>query len=236
MRQLTIIAANFLRESRWPVVLLFLWITGGALLFRGSGAEKTSRDDVLFYLKQQALYVVVFSLFLAATALHNDRKSRRILLVLSKAVSRAQYLLALFAGTMLLALINTAALTAAGIWLAGHAGVSVAGIGQFAAIVLCAASVAASLSLALSTVLNPFVAAASAAAVMSLPAITNTGKQGWAVLVPGQQLVDSLLAFAFQADWSANGAAIVIAIAQSALFLLAGALVFARVDIAVASE
>src|SRR5437868_5462263 len=86
------IAVNFVRENRWPILLLLIWIVLSALVFGGTD-QRVAVDDLVFYVRQQALYIVVFTAFLASTAVNNERKSRRILLVLSKAISRGEYLL-----------------------------------------------------------------------------------------------------------------------------------------------
>ena len=81
MRPTLLMAANFLREHRWPVLLLFVWIVFTAGATAGFGRERVSLDDVVFYVQQQAVYICGFSAFLAANAIYNERKSRRILLV-----------------------------------------------------------------------------------------------------------------------------------------------------------
>ena len=98
MRQVSLIAANFLREHRWPVLILFGWIFFMAAATGDFGRGRPVNEDVLFYCQQQAMYICVFSAFLAADAIHNERKTRRILLVLSKAIGRGTYLLAVVLG------------------------------------------------------------------------------------------------------------------------------------------
>ncbi len=56
------------------------------------------RDELLFIFKQVAVYVVVFSIFFGGSAIYNERKSRRILAVLSKGIARQQYLSGLIIG------------------------------------------------------------------------------------------------------------------------------------------
>ena len=103
MMAMVLIAANFLRENRWPIVVLLVWIVLTALAAGGFGRDHTAADDVVFYVQQQAIYICLFCTFLAAGAIYNERKSRRIVLVLAKAVKRSDYLLAILLGTLELA-------------------------------------------------------------------------------------------------------------------------------------
>src|SRR3954469_2056063 len=82
MRSALLVAGNFVRENRWPVLLLMLWgiASGIAAAFSVRGSE----EDALYFLKQQAAYNVFFSVFLAASALNTQRRTRRILAVLAK--------------------------------------------------------------------------------------------------------------------------------------------------------
>src|SRR5581483_2462847 len=100
MRQVGLIAINFVREQRWPILVLMLWI----LVFSVLGLLvdlRRSREDVLFIFKQLAVYGIAFAVFFGASAIHNERKTRRILSVLSKGVGRAQYFSGLLGGFVL---------------------------------------------------------------------------------------------------------------------------------------
>ncbi len=91
MKPMLLIAFNFVREQRWPIFVLLLWVL--LLAFLGLVADiPRMREDLLFLFKQVAVYVVAFSIFFGGSAIYNERKSRRILAVLSKAVRREQYL------------------------------------------------------------------------------------------------------------------------------------------------
>src|SRR5206468_7685613 len=117
------IAVNFVRENRWPILLLLIWIVLSALVFGGTD-QRVAVDDLVFYVRQQALYIVVFTAFLASTAVHNERKSRRILLVLSKSISRGEYLLSLLTGSLMVAMLYAAVFGVCCTWLAIRSGES----------------------------------------------------------------------------------------------------------------
>ncbi len=104
VKLVVLIAANFLARASLAGLILFAWIVLTALAAGGFGRDRAVAEDVVFYVQQQAIYICVFSAFLAADAIHNERKSRRILLVLSKAISRGEYLLAIILGTWAVAI------------------------------------------------------------------------------------------------------------------------------------
>ena len=136
VKAVLLIAANFLREHRWPVVILFAWIVLTALAAGGFGRNRVVADDVVFYVQQQAVYICVFSAFLAAGAIHNERKSRRILLVLSKAISRGQYLLAVILGTWAVSFAYALLFGLCGVWLTARATLPSGGVWSIASLVI----------------------------------------------------------------------------------------------------
>jgi len=97
VKPVVLIAVNFVREQRWPILVMLLWVL--LLAFLGLSTEAArQRDDLLFVFKQVAVYVVAFSVFFGSSAIYNDRRSRRILSVLSKSVPRQGYLSGLVLG------------------------------------------------------------------------------------------------------------------------------------------
>lgn len=229
-----LIAINFVRENRWPILLLLLWIALSAAVFGGSG-QRVAIDDLVFYVRQQALYIVVFTAFLASTAVHNERKSRRVLLVLSKAIGRGQYLLSLLLGALLVATVYAGVFGLCCTWLALRSGVSVLGIWLMVVVVLAASALSAAMALFWSTFLNPFIATAITAAVFSAPALANPGQKG-SLWKPGVPLLLNVLHFGFDASWKVNWTATCVAALQAVVFWGLATLIFARKDIAVPIE
>ncbi len=228
-----LIAVNFVRENRWPILLLLAWIVLSAVIFGGSG-QRVSIDDLVFYVRQQALYIVVFTAFLASTAVHNERKSRRILLVLSKAIGRGEYLLALLTGALLVALMYAVVFGICCTWLATRSGVSGRAVWLMVIVVLAASALSASMSLFWSTFLNPFLATAITAAVFSAPALADPHAAEW--WKPGLPLLLDVLHFGFDRAWTVNWLAVATAMLQAVLFWAFATLIFARKDIAVPIE
>ena len=119
MKPVLLIAVNFVREQRWPIFVLLLWVL--LLAFLGLFSPR-QRDDLLFVFKQVAVYVIAFSVFFGGSAIYNERKSRRILAVLSKSIARYQYLSGLVLGVTMTSGIYCFALGITGSWTLGEAG------------------------------------------------------------------------------------------------------------------
>jgi len=70
MKPAVLIGINFVREQRWPIFVLLLWIL--LIAFLGLvGDIVREREDLLFLFKQVAVYVVFFSVFFGGSAIYN---------------------------------------------------------------------------------------------------------------------------------------------------------------------
>ncbi len=236
MRPVSLIAANFLREHRWPVLILFAWIILTAFAAGGFGRDRVIPDDVVFYVQQQALYICVFSAFLAADAIHNERKSRRILLVLSKAISRGEYLLAVVLGTCVMAVAYALIFGLCGVWLTARAALPSGPLWSVVMLVMAGSVAAATVAMFFSTFLNPYVATAVTLLLFCAPGALHAQRHAWLVWLPGLPILANLLHFNFRPDWTANWIAAILALLDSVLFWMAAAAVFNRRDIAVPVE
>jgi len=236
VKPVSLIALNFLRQHRWPVLMLFAWIMLTALAAAGFGRDRAGPDDVVFYVQQQAIYICVFSAFLAADAIHSERKSRRILLVLSKAVSRAEYLLAVILGTCAMAFAYALVFGLCGIWLTARAALPSAGVWSMVLLVMAGSAIAATVALFFSTLLNPYLATAVTLLLFSAPAFFQAQHHPWSMALPGLSILLDALHFSFRTEWNPNWRAVWIAIFESVCFWAMAAAVFNRRDIAVPVE
>ncbi len=230
------IARNFLRENRWPVLILFAWMVFTAVVTAGFGHERVLPYDVIFFVQQQAVYICAFGAFLAANAIHNERKSRRILLVLSKAVSRGEYLLAMLIGTLTMTVVYAVLFMACCSWLAHRAGLPTDGVWSIAVLVVAASAITAAVGLFFSTFLNPYLAIALTVIIFGAPAMAHAERQPWFRLIPGFPLLLDVLHFRFRAGWIIDWGAVVIAMLEAALFWGLAVVVFAYRDIAIPVE
>ena len=67
MRNVLLIAVSFVREQRWPIFVLLLWVVGLCLIGLTIDLRK-SREDVLIIFKQLAVYGVAFAVFFGGSA------------------------------------------------------------------------------------------------------------------------------------------------------------------------
>src|SRR5690348_11672619 len=98
MIPILLLAKNFVRQNRW---LLLAFVSMPLLLgaFLWSPHHAASREDVVEIVQQEMFYGTAVVTFLASSAIYNEKRSRRIVGVLSKNVSRARYLLAMLLGS-----------------------------------------------------------------------------------------------------------------------------------------
>lgn len=231
-----LIAQNFVRENRWPILILSVWIIFTTLITTGFGRARVSVYDAIFFVQQQAMYICGFSAFLAAYAIHNERKSRRVLLVLSKAVSRGQYLLAILIGFLTMAAGYAVLFGVCCTWLANRAGLPTGGVWGVALLVIAGSAIAAAVGIFFSTFLNPYLAIALTASMFGAPGLLHPEHQPWFRLFPGLPVLLDILHFRFRAGWTMDWGAVVLALLEAALFWGLAVLVFAHRDIAVPVE
>jgi ABC-type transport system involved in multi-copper enzyme maturation permease subunit len=236
MKPIAVMAANFLRQRRWPVLLLFAWILLTAALAGNFGRGRPAESDIVFDAQHQSIYICIFSAFLAADALHSERKSRRILLLLAKAVSRAEYLLAVLAGTVVLAAAYALLSALCSIWLSARSMLPSAAAWELLPLVVAAAMISASLAVFLSTVLNPYFATACTLAIFAAPIVLHAQRHAAWVWLPGFPFLVQFLRFSFRPEWSPNWMSILAAVVESTVFWLLAAAIFGRRDIAVPVE
>src|SRR3954467_12122619 len=100
MRPVLLLAWNYLREQKVFIIVLSIYLAAGTGWLALS-SEVPQLDDLSFLVKQQVEYAIVFGLFMTSGAIFTDRRTRRILLVLSKGIDRAQYLAGIYLGSVI---------------------------------------------------------------------------------------------------------------------------------------
>lgn len=238
MKAMYLIAVNFLREQRWPLLVLLFWILISSAA-SGLGQEKLVVDDVLFFLKTQAVYGVAFIAFLAGSAIHNERKSRRILAVLSKGIYRGQYIAGLLAGVLIAGAVYTLAMGAAGSFMFNSAGLPLGQLWAVMALLMTALLVTSTVAMFFSTFLTPLFAAAATAFALGTPALAaRFVGGGWSRVLPVYFLMDSIMQFSVSTrnGWQPIWSVAFWACIDSAFLWFAASWLFSRRDIAVAIE
>jgi len=236
VRPVLLIAANFLREQRWLTLVLVLYAVGLAAIFDLS-ENRVSAEDAVFFLRQQLLYAPLFSLFLAVSAIHNERKSRRILAVLSKALTRRQYIAGLLAGILAVLGAYCLAIGLAGAGLMRSSQSSLEQLWILLGMIAVTSVLVSAVALFFSTFLTPIFATAATALAIALPAaLAQVLGPGWGNLLPVYLLVAQVsgttLARPAIADWRPA----VIGVAETVLFWGLASWIFAGRDITTAVE
>jgi hypothetical protein len=231
LRPALLIAGNFLRENRWAVILLILWGVGSGVA--GAASVTSSLDDALFFLKQQAVYSVFFTVFLAASALYNQRRSRRILAVLSKGMERHEYLAGIVVGFSAVSLLYSVALGVTGAWTFLRVGSPAVSVLPLVVMLLVASVLAGTVALFFSTFMNPLFTLMCTSVVLGLSAVF--GKHVPALL-PAYTLLESVMGFAFHGEVQYPWMATLWAVLETVMLWVAASVIFARKDIAVPVE
>jgi ABC-type transport system involved in multi-copper enzyme maturation permease subunit len=232
LKPIGLIAANYVREQRWAVILLLAWVALSALL---AGLEQLERTDVLFFIQQQAIYGVAFSGFLAASSIYNERRSRRILAVLSKGIDRRQYLAGLLGGVLLTIVLYLIAMGTLGGLMFTSVGIPRTHLWQMLALLLVACALTATTGLLFATFAPPIVAVACTAVTLG-SGVALAQIAGARNFLPVYALLDAVIGYANNPHWSPPWTPAMWAIAQTALLWLLASAIFARRDIAVAVE
>jgi ABC-type transport system involved in multi-copper enzyme maturation permease subunit len=236
VKPVLLIAVNFAREQRWPILTLLLWVL--LLAFLGLVTDiHRQREDLLFVFKQDAVYVLAFSVFFGGSAIYNERRSRRILGVLSKAVGRQQYLSGLVLGVTIACAVYCFALGMTGSWTLGGAGFPISRVWFLMVCLVAACALAGTVALMFSTFLNPFFAAGATAIVLGLPALAGQilGSK-WGYVIPVWELGATVVNSSFDSPGKGSWLPIALAGAETLAFWLLSARIFSYVDIAVAVE
>lgn len=236
MRQVRLIAVNFVREQRWPILVLMLWVL--VFTFMGLVLDlRSSRDDVLFLYKQLAVYGIAFAVFFGASAIHNERKTRRILSVLSKSVGRGQYIAGLLGGIILAVGIYCFAMAMTGTWILKPAGFPALHVWFLMLCLMLTCLLAAAIAVLFSTFLNPLFATLCTALLLGTPAVIALQfRTRWIEIMPAYSLVSVIMGAGFSREWTARWDLLGIALVESVIFCLVSSRIFARRDIAVAVD
>ena len=236
MRPVLLIATNFAREQRWPLFFLLLWVLGWAA-FGVFADPRSGPDDALMIFRQLAVYSVTFGVFFGSSAIHSDQRSRRILAVLSKGISRRQYLFGLLAGIALVLGVFCLCMGFTASWLLGRYGFSESAMWFGMMALWTACMLTASLTLLLSTFLPPLFAAIGTGTLAGIPALLALRGDAFSkYVIPVHGLLEPLIRADFTEKWHASFGLLSWGWVELAVFSLGAAWIFSRRDLSVAVE
>jgi hypothetical protein len=227
-----LIAANFVR-SQW----LVLAIMGAYLLgITGVFAMHQQRTEVAFFLQWHSFYVLFLGMMVAIPSLQNERKTRRIIAVLSKGIHRWEYLAGILSGCAVISGALCFLMAEITLWLCREGRYPTESIPTLLVALFACCVAAAAVGLFFSVFLHPLLATIASSVTLLLPwVVENSGWHPAPALFPIVALADALKAFHFQhvqGIWRIAAAALVYAL----VFLAAASAVFTRRDVTASPE
>ncbi|MEO5935917.1 MAG: hypothetical protein ABIP81_01770 [Terriglobales bacterium] len=234
MTAVWLIALNFVRQQRIVTYIFLAWVVGFGVIFGLWGGGDAG--DMLALFHQQAAYGVVYTLFLAASSVHGERKSRRILLVLSKGIHRHEYIAGLILGSVLMTCLYMASLGLVNMWLASRMGIP-ANIWPILAAATLAGVLIAAIATMFSTFAHPLVATIGTIVLAGLPA----GMQAWkgspvGMLSPAGHVLRQIFNSDFVTGWVGGWDFVPLLILQVFFFWALAGFIFQRKDVTAAIE
>lgn len=232
VRAVVLIGINYARMQWLTLLVMTIYLLGIAGVF----SLHQQSQEVLFFVRSQPLYVIFIGLMLAIPAIQTDRKSRRLLAVLSKGIHRWQYLGGLLCGCAMISAMFSFLIWAIASVLFIRGGHPTAGLGLLAGALFACCVTAASAGLLYSTFLHPLLATGAAAITLLLP-YTPDGLRlnPLRPFFPVASLLDIIVHYDFGGAaglWGIIAAAVLLAI----IFWIAGATVFSRRDLTISPE
>ena len=231
-----LIAGNYVREQRWVLAAWAAMAFGFAAILAGLQGVPSVEDSQLYF-SQQGLYAVGLSVFLVASAIHNERKSRRILAVLSKAVRRSQYIAGLLCGVFLCSAALCLSIALAGSWIALRADLPVGRVWAAAGLLLAASFLASTVAMFCSTFSGPLGALIGSGALMGAPVAVARGLgQEWMQALPVYWLASSAVTLPVHGAWEVPWTVLALAALEALAFWMAASWIFSRRDVTAALE
>jgi hypothetical protein len=234
MRAIVLIGINFVRTQWIALAVMCAYVLGIGSIYR----IHTQRDEILFFLRWHAGYAIFFATMIAIPALQTERKTRRILAVLSKGIHRWQYLGGLLCGCTMISALFCLLIGGTAAWLGQQGKIPVDGLAAIMTLLFCCCVFAVSVGLFFATFLHPLLATGATGALLALPLIFP--EFGWRVawiLFPAGALFKTLwTSFQFHSVGNSLNALIVSALAEALLFWIAAAVVFAHRDVTISPE
>jgi len=233
VRAIFLLGVNFLRTQWIALAVMTVYILGIGGVFR----LRVHPGDVLFFLRWHAGYAVFLATMMAVPALQMERKTRRILAVLSKGIYRWQYIGGLLLGCSMAAALFCALVGGIAQWLCQEGGFNSQGIPAAILALFMSCMAAAAVGLFFATFLHPLLAIAATSMLLGFPfALEAAGRTPVWALSPVAWMFHFLLGFKFQPPDGEVVKIIAAALCQTAIFWLAAAAVFARRDVTISPE
>ncbi len=236
MRSVWLIALNFTHEQRWPLFFLLFWVVAWAGFGLVSDPRGASEDSLMIF-RQLAVYAVAFAVFFGSSALSADQRSGRVLTVLSKAVSRFEYLCGLLAGIGITLGLFCVCTGFTATWLLGRFGHDPEAVWLQILALYTACLLVASLTMLFATFLPPLFAAIGSSMVGGILALLSLRGQPTADnLIPLYGLLQPLIESDIGNPERPGMGTLAIGCIEAVVLLLLASWVFTRRDLPVVRE
>ena len=225
MKAIWLIGVNFVRQQRVVLFVFLAWLLFfGILLGFAFGGDNT--EEILALFRQEAAYGVIVSVFVSASAIHGERKSRRIIAVLSKGIYHWEYLAGIMVGNILIAAIYFAVmgvLNQAVMLRFGWVGSIWSPLGA----AFIASILASALALAMGTFLHPMPATVLTMGILGAPLVL----QSLLSVLPVAYVVQRIMDYNYAGGWTGGWNFVAIAVVETAFFFALAAAIFSRRDV-----
>jgi hypothetical protein len=234
MSAIWLIAVNYLREQRLVLYVLLGWLAAYSVIFM-IWPEADHREHIIFF-RQFAAYAVALTVLTIGQGFRNDRKTRRMIAVLAKGITRSQFLAGYVLGSALFSAIFLLAVWLVQIGFSARAGFVPAVAGALLAVWI-ASVLAAVVALIFATFLPPLLVSIISLLVLALPAVLAIALPGqWSILMPVGHVGRHLLTFEYARGWTGGWTWVFVAVVQGLLGWLIAAAIFHRQDVTAAVE
>jgi ABC-type transport system involved in multi-copper enzyme maturation permease subunit len=234
MRPVWLIATNFAREQRLTLLVLLGWLLVFALMY--SFWDPKEHDDLVFFFRQFAAYAIILNVLVSAQGFYKDRRTRRMIAVLSKGITRAQYLVGHTLGCALFSGVYLLAFAAAQFWFSVHFGIEIR-VAETLLAVWIASVLAAVVSLLFASFLPPLLVSIVTLLLLVAPAaVVSALPEQWSVLLPVAHVSRHLLHYQYGVGWTGGWAYATVALIQIVVCWLIAAAIFSRRDVTAAVE
>ena len=233
MRVILLLATNFARTQWIAASIMTVYLAAIGVVF----GWHERQPDARFFLEWHSYYVILLVTMLAIPAIWSERKSRRILAVLSKGIGRWQYLGGILFGCGMISAWLCFVVGAVSVWLFHKGGGHASGVPAFTLVLFLCSVTAAAVALFCSVFLHPLLAAVATLVILLLPLATEGA--GWyppGELFPVTAVIRVLRDFQFQrlggGIWTIAAGALLEAI----FFWVAASMAFRRRDVTILPE
>jgi hypothetical protein len=235
MKAILLLGANFVRSQFLVLAIVVAYV----VCLTSFLAFHEQLPDLLFFIRQQAIYGFALGAMVIVPAIHNERKSRRILSVLSKGIHRWQYLGGLLCGAIMITSAFCLEVGLSASWLAHETSMPATGLVPLMLMLFFACSAGVSTALFCSVFLHPLLAFPATAMLLLFPlAAEGNGLHlpKYFSFSPVTAALREVFRFTFQRPVNGLWVIAITSLIQIVVFWLGACILFARRDVTVAAE